>query len=381
MLIINKRGLMGTVRKKYGKSVLFLLMLTVLSACGGEEPETAANQPVAVTSTSDSDGVNEGAAGKPADGAEDVRVTEQPTEGPADEPPAQLTEEPEEEQPAQPAEMPGQEGNRVIRNLTSEEWEQIEQDEALLMFHSGGGGKYYVNIAEETIYCREIYAHESAEGAEHPYFRPVYSSASDETMFALNGTDEGGEQLYDVYYGKELLISGLTMMNGAGEYPLDVCYDVETQEVLLLTYRKDSERKEEGFMIYHASQNDTCVQPLRFYPVLTGEDYQEFIYYDWIGSAILTTEAIYYDILPVQRIDLETGTVAEWGLTKEEYAEATGIDNPMRYQDIKAAGDGYIMTIVSNPDPAFDDMPENTVDTYVIYTEDGELVSAIPNVY
>ncbi len=251
----------------------------------------------------------------------------------------------------------------------------------MVVFDCGDGGYYYVDLIEETIFCREIYAHERAEGSESSYFHPAYSSASDDTMFAPSGTDESGKQLYDVYYGKELLISGLTIIEGANEYPLDVCYDTEAQEILVLTYHKDSEKKQEGFMIYHASEKDTCVQPLSFYPILTGEDYQEFVNYDWIWSAILTPEAIYYDILPVRRIDLDTGDNIEWGLTEEAYTEVTGIDNPMRFQDTKVIGDEYVMTIVVNPDPAFDDMPENTVDTYMIYNEDGELVYMIPNVH
>lgn len=69
-------------------------------------------------------------------------------------------------------------------------------------------------------------------------------------------------------------------------------------------------------MIYHASVRDDCMQPFRFYPVLTGEAYQELVVPDWIWSALLTLEAIYYDILPVLRIDRETGNVTEWGLRK-----------------------------------------------------------------
>ena len=358
---------MRTVRRQYWKYVSFLSALTILSACGGNEPETIANpqEPVTVMPS----GVNGEVTGEPSDEDENIQPTEQPIEIPED------------ESTAQPAEAPGQEGNRVIRDLSSEEWDQMEQDETLIMIHSQSGGKYYIDPADETVYYREVYAHERADGSENSYFHPSYSSASDDTMFAPGGTDENGKQIYDVYFGKVLVIRGLTIAEGADEHLLDVCYDVETGEVLILTYHKDPEKKQEGFMIYHASENDTCVQPLRFYPILTGEDYQELVYHDWIWSAILTPKAIYYDILPVQRIDLETGEVMEWGLTKEEYMDVTGIDNPICYRDTKAAGSGYIMTIVSNPDPAYDDMPENTVDTYLIYTEDGELAYTIPYVY
>lgn len=373
---------MRAEKKQYWKYVLFLLLVTMLAACGEENSETAVNPSDPVTAVSDSED------GETPKENGDTQPAGQPNGEPStdlaggdEDGSGQTSGTSENEQQTEPTEIPEQEGNRVIRDLSSEEWEQMEQDDTLIVFHSGDGGYYYVDPIEETIYCREIYAHERAEGSEASYFHPAYSSASDETMFAPGGTDESGKRLYDVYHGKELLISGLTITAGANEYPLDVCYDADAQEVLVLTYHKDSEKQQEGFMIYHASENDTCVQPLSFYPILTGEDYQEFVDHDWIRSAILTPEAIYYDILPVRRIDLETGDNIEWGLTQEEYTEVTGMDNPMRFQDTKVIGDEYFMTIVVNPDPAFDDMPENTVDTYLIYNEDGELVYMIPNVH
>lgn len=102
---------------------------------------------------------------------------------------------------------------------------------------------------------------------------------------------------------------------------------------------------------------------------------------DWIWSALLTPEAIYYDILPVLRIDRETGNVTEWGLTEEAYTQMDETNNPIRHLGRTVAGDGYMMTIVPNPDPAFEDMPEAKVDTYLIYTVDGELVCMIPNMH
>lgn len=373
---------MRAVKKRYRKYVPFLLLVTMLSACSNKKSEITANPPDTVVVEADSEGEEtpkengDTPLTEPSNGESSTDLVKGDEDGSG-----QMSGTSENEQQAQPTEIPQQEGNRVIRDLSSEEWEQMEQDDTLIMFHSGDGGYYYVDPIEETIYCREIYAHERAEGSESSYFRPAYSSACDETLFAPSGTDESGKRLYDVYYGKELLISGLTIIEGANEYLLDVCYDADAQKVLVLTYHKDSDKKQEGFMIYCASESDTCVQPLGFYPILTGEDYQEFVYHDWIWSAILTPKAIYYDILPVRRIDLETGDNTEWGLTQEEYTEETGIDNPMRFQDTKVIGDEYIMTIVVNPDPAFDDMPENTVDTYLIYNEDGELLYMIPNVH
>ncbi|MCM1103447.1 MAG: hypothetical protein NC409_05015 [Clostridium sp.] len=379
---------MKTMGRICWKHVSVLLAVFVLSACGSEKPETSADLPENGTLISDdgneeagnlSEESGEAQPSEPESGEQSAEPAGDGEDGA--EPPA---EDAEDAQPEQPVEGSEPEGRQVVRSLSEEEWEQIGQDEALIMFHSGDGGYYYVDPAEETIYYREIYAHERVEGSEQAYFRPAYSAKSDETLFAPGGTDESGRQLYDVYYGKELLINGLAIDASAftgSEYPLDVCYDAQTQEVLLLTYHKDAEKKEEGFMIYSASLHDTVMQPIRFYPVLTGEDYQEFVYADWVWSAMLTPEAVYYDILPMRRIDMETGEVTEWGLTKEAYTETTGIEDPMRFQDTKTAGDGYIMTIVVNPDPTFEDVTENTINTYLIYTEDGNLAYVIPNVY
>lgn len=71
----------------------------------------------------------------------------------------------------------------------------------------------------------------------------------------------------------------------------------------------------------------------------------------------------------------------EWGLTEAAYVETTGIENPTGWGDTKAAGGGYIMTIVKNLDPAFGDFTENTINIYLNYTKDGELVCMIPNVH
>ena len=385
--------------RRYGA---FLIVMALLTACGGKEPETSANlltTPSAASNgerneTEERDVGEDGGAevsGQPGEehaqpsGAADADVPGQMPETPG----GQTTGLPEEQESEPLAASAGQEGNQVIKDLSSEEWEQIVQNGEILKFHDGDGGYVYVDPEAKLVYHQEIFAHERAEGSEVPYFHPHYSSRSDETMFA-GSTDESGEQRYDVYVGEELLISGLSidaeeMHKGddgyIADYVLDVCYDAEEREVLLLTYHKNPKKKEEGFMIYYASEHDDCIQPLRFYPVLTGELYQELVTPDWIWSALLTPEAIYYDILPVKRIDAETGDVTEWGLTEAAYVETTGIENPTRRGDTKAAGGGYIMTVIKNPDPAFGDFTENTIDTYLIYTEDGELVYMIPDLH
>lgn len=389
---------MRTVKKQYRKCASVLLALIMLTACGGKEPETAADAPGSITAVpdggneevSDNSQAESGDAQSAAstEGAE-VTQSAEPTEEAEVTQPAGPTEEAEVTQPAgptegaeaahsvEPAEGTEEECGLVIRELPAEEWERLAQDETFLEFHSEDGGAYYIDPVAKTVYHRGIYAHERAEGSsEYPYFHPRYSSKSDETMLAPGGTDENGDPLYDVYYGKELLIGGLTGLKekAGGEYPLDVCYDAEAGEILFLMYHGDPDKKEEGFMIYHTSEADPSVQPLRFYPILTGDNYRGDVNYDWIWTPMLTPEAIYYDILPVQRIDLETGEVTEWGLTEEAYTEVTGIDNPIRHNDTKAAGDGYILTVVKNGDTI-----EITLDTYLIYTETGELVYSIPN--
>ncbi len=377
---------MRTVKKQYRKCASVLLALIMLTACGGKEPETAADVPGSITAVPDggneevsdnsqaesgdaqsAEPTAEAEVTKPVGLAEEAEVTQSvgPTEGA------------EAAQSVEPAEGTEEECGLVIRELPAEEWERLAQDETFLEFHSEDGGAYYIDPVAKTVYHRGIYAHERAEGSsEYPYFHPRYSSKSDETMLAPGGTDENGDPLYDVYYGKELLIGGLTGLKekAGSEYPLDVCYDAEAGEILFLMYHRDPDKREEGFMIYHTSEADPSVQPLRFYPILTGDDYRGDNNYDWLSSPMLTPEAIYYDILPVQRIDLETGEVTEWGLTEEAYTEVTGIDNPSRFRDTKAAGDGYILTVVQNGDTI-----EIMLDTYLIYTETGELVYSIPN--
>ncbi len=384
------------MKRLYWKYGVFLLAVLFLTACGKKEPESTANMqtPAAVAPDDSSSETKENGntAGEGAETGKPEQSDEESVEPTAEaggEIPGQSTETPEGGESEPPVEGAGQGGNRVINDLSSGEWEQIEQNEAVLKFRDGDGGYLYVDPEAGLVYHQEIYAHEREEGSEVPYFHPQYSSKSDDTMFA-ESADEGGGQRYDVYVGKELMIRNLSidaeeMHNAENEYgddvTLDVCYDADAQEVLLMTWHEDSEKKEKGFMIYHASVRDDCMQPFRFYPVLTGEAYQELVVPDWIWSALLTPEAIYYDILPVLRIDRETGNVTEWGLTEEAYTQMDETNHPIRHLGRTVAGDGYIMTIVPNPDPAFEDMPENTVDTYLVYTEVGELVCMIPNMH
>lgn len=366
------------MKKSYWKCGVFLLAALLLTACGKKEPESTANMqtPAAVNpdGSGSKTGENENTAGDDGETGDQKQTDEEyaePTAGTDEDTPTASEE---------------QEGN-FIDDLSSDEWEQIAQNGAILKFYDGFGGYAYVDPETKLVYHQEIRMHERAEGSEVSYFRPQYSSRSDATMFA-DSIGESGEQRYDVYVGEELLISGLLVdveemqgdISGFVDYKLDVCYNAETEEVLFLTYHKDSEKQEGGFMIYHASRYDDCLQPLRFYPILTGELYQDYVVPEWIWSALLTPEAIYYDTLPVKRIDVETGEVTEWGITEAEYVEMTGIENPSRWRDIKAAGGGYIMTAVNYPDPAFGDVTEVTLNTFLIYTKDGELVCMIPDV-
>lgn len=368
------------MKRFYRKYSFFVIAALLLTACGKKEPESTANMqtPAAVIPDGGSSEAeeNESTAGDEGETGDQKQPDEEyaePTAGTDEDMPAAVVE---------------QEGNFIIDDLSSEEWEQIAQNGAILKFHDGVGGYVYVDPETEVVYHQEIHTHERAGESEVSWFRPHYSSRSDATMFA-DSIGENGEQRYDVYVGEELLISGLRidaeeMHKGddgyIADYELDVCYDAETREVLFLTYHKDPEKQEEGFMIYHAFENDDCLQPLRFYPVLTGELYQDLVIPDWIWSALLTPEAIYYDTLPVKRIDVETGEVTEWGLTEAEYMETTGIENPSRWGDSKVAGGGYILTTVKYPDPAFGDVTEVTLNTFLIYTKDGELVCVIPDV-
>lgn len=124
-----------------------------------------------------------------------------------------------------------------------------------------------------------------------------------------------------MYRNKLLLIDGLKRAQDAGDRALDACLDADAQKVLLLAYRKDPEKREEGFMVYQAATTDSCMRPFRFYPVLTGDAYQEQVYPDWIWSANLKPQAIYFDTGTVWRIDLKTGKI-------KVFVQVLTADNP-----------------------------------------------------
>lgn len=374
---------MKSVKRKNRKYAAFLLILSLLTACGNKEPETTVNPQEPETVTLD-DG-NGDVTPEPSGEDTEIQPAEQPDEElsgqPAKEGNGDLNAQPTEEPGSDGEETPEAEGHRIVivrgSSATAEVWEQLEQDDDIMIF-CDGYFSYYVEPAQEIIYVRENYAHERAEGSEYAYFIPQYSSKSDETMFATGGTDENGNQLYDVYYGKELLLSGLSLtVDGR---PLDMCYDADRGEIMLITCYKDLEKKEDDCLLYRISKEDGQIRLAHSYTMVSGDQWQENLYREWEWSMFLRPEAIYYNILPMYRIDVETGNVTDWGISNEEYTEASGFAEPSNWDNRIAGGSGYIMTLVSNPPPEGMEPEEMTTYTCLIYREDGEPVYTITDI-